>query len=124
MRKAVRHVLRLCEVAALAALDGSFNLAAGIVRQRAPRPPRLLPRRVAQVLVVQTVRPTVLRGVVRQRSSREEYPATQGTGQHLLRRVLAVATQGTCSAGPSVLVRTVRSALAQGPSAQGIAQRT
>lgn len=60
----------------------------------------VLPRRAAQALVVQTVRPTVLRGVVRQRRRARNTPATQGTGQHLLRGVLAVLGR-QCSSGQS-----------------------
>ena len=74
----------------------------------------VLPRRAAQALVVQTVRPTVLRGVVRQRRRARNTPCHAGDRS-------ALATRGTCCAGPSVLVRTVRSALVvRGrPSAQG-----
>lgn len=64
----------------------------------------VLPRRAAQALVVQTVRPTVLRGVVRQRRRARNTPCHAGDRS-------ALATRGTCCAGPSVLVRTVRSAL-------------
>ena len=64
----------------------------------------VLPRRAAQALVVQTVRSTVLRGVVRQRRRARNTPCHAGDRS-------ALATRGTCCAGPSVLVRTVRSAL-------------
>ena len=64
----------------------------------------VLPRRAAQALVVQTVRPTVLRGVVRQRRRARNTPCHAGDRS-------ALATRGTCCAGPSVLVRTARSAL-------------
>ena len=64
----------------------------------------VLPRRAAQALVVQTVRPTVLRRVVRQRRRARNTPCHAGDRS-------ALATRGTCCAGPSVLVRTVRSAL-------------
>ena len=66
----------------------------------------VLPRRAAQALVVQTVRPTVLRRVVRQRRRARNTPCHAGDRS-------ALATRGTCCAGPSVLVRTVRPASAR-----------
>ena len=77
MRKAVQHVLCLCEVAALAVWGRSFDLAAGIVWQRAPRPPvRLLPRGAVQALAARGIVQHLLCRVVRQCSPCETVRST------------------------------------------------
>lgn len=105
MRKAVRHVLRLRGAVGQRSPRVVEYTPCGVVRCSPCETVRpTLPCRAAQALVVQTVRSTVLRGVVRQRRRARNTLCHAGDRS-------ALATRGTCCAGPSVLVRTVRSAL-------------
>lgn len=64
-------------LSALAVWGRSFDLAAGIVRQRAPRPSvRLLPRGAVQALAARGIVQHLLRRVVRQRSPCETVRST------------------------------------------------